>query len=737
MNVIAPGHMGGRRSYSTDDALLLLTTWIKERWRDGEVVSALSLDVKSAYPSVHKRRLWFVLHEHRCPTYLQLLIRGFLSERSTNLRLQDYLSITFSCEDGLPQGSPLSVILYIIYNSPLLRISPDPHPKAKSLSVGFVDDVIHLVASKSLEENMTRLNVPASQSLKWANTHGAIFDRKKAQLIHFSNRRRQSNLPSFTFGDTILLPKQEIKWLGVWFDSKLLFNSHLQHVKKIGDFTLHQLRRLSKCFSGLSPKEIRKLIVTVLYPRISYGSIVWFTKRTFIKANKIISAIQNSSLNLILGTFKGSSIDLMYHDSFSLPFYMSMTKKHHHFFFKRLTAPDTHPTQRFIKYELESIESKQKSPVQDMLEINNFRGLIKDELETIFPHSFPPWTKTRSTLTNLEKSKDEAIALIPQQVAVEDENGALVFFTDGSASAEGGGAAAVSNSSEKTISLDKSILFSNHETELLGILLAFQQTISQIRTSSNDHTTLSIFSDNQGVLQLINDIPRATSGQHLVIKIHTLIRQLPSDLTVKLYWTPGHAGIKLNEKADELAKLAVSERTNLYQLPASLGSVKRKSNTFFNPKVFPFRPGSKPFITKPKKIAEVLLKMEKGRTATIMQLRAGHSPLNDHLYKRRLVESPLCNICKVKETTEHYLIFCKKYKKARRLFRDRVREEKIKLNWNNAMKILDTPQVFFILSDFILETQRFMFFHCYAQDPPRKAQSDNKSSKRQRSTFHT
>lgn len=731
--------MGGRRSHSTDDALVILTTWIKGRWRDGEVVSALSLDVKSAYPSVHKRRLWFTLHEHQCPTYLQSLIRGFLSERSTRLRLQNYLSITFNCDDGLPQGSPLSVILYIIYNSPLLRISSDPHPKTKDLSLGFIDDVIHLVASKSLEENMTKLKSPATKSLEWADTHGAIFDRKKAQLIHFSNRRQHNCLPSFTFGDTVLLPKQEIKWLGVWFDSKLLFNSHLHHVKKIGDFTIHQLRRLSKCYSGLSPREIRRLIVTVLYPRISYGSIVWFTKKTFIKANKIISAIQNCSLNLISGAFRGSSIDLMYHDTYTLPFFKSMTKKHHHFYLKRLSAPDTHPTQLFIKHELVLTMVKHKSPIQDMIETNSFRDLIEEELETIFPHSFPPWTKLRRKIINLGKSKEEVSEMIPQQIMEEEENGSFVYFTDGSASKDGGGAAVVSKYNDKTASLDKSIPVSNHETELLGILLASQLAVNEIRTFRKDNLVVAIFSENQGVLRLINDIPRATSGQHLVIKIQALFRQLPGNTTINLYWTPGHAGIELNEKADELAKLAATEQTNPFRLPASLGSVKKKCNTFFNTKSFPFRPGSKPFITEPKKIAEMLLKMEKGRTAATMQLRAGHSPLNDHLYKRHLIDSPLCNICKTKETTEHFLIFCKKYKKARRRFRNRIREEKIKLNWNNALKILDTPQVFFILLDFILETQRFVFFHSYVQDSPREIQSksNNKSSKRRRSAFHT
>lgn len=56
-NVLAQGHMGGRRQHSTDDAFVILTSWIHHKWREGKVVSGLFLDVKSAYPSVHKRRL--------------------------------------------------------------------------------------------------------------------------------------------------------------------------------------------------------------------------------------------------------------------------------------------------------------------------------------------------------------------------------------------------------------------------------------------------------------------------------------------------------------------------------------------------------------------------------------------------------------------------------------------------------------------------------------------------------
>lgn len=726
--IVALGHMGGRRHHSTDDALLILTTWIRERWRDNKVVSALSLDVKSAYPSVHRERLWWRLHEHKCPTYLLCLIHGFLTERSTHLRLQDYVSNKFDVANGLPQGSPLSVILYIIYNSPLLTSSP-PDPKASALSLGFIDDVIHVVASNTFEENLIELNTYAKSSLEWGLSHGAIFDRKKAQLIHFTNKRNQA-LPSFHFGDVTLQPKQEIKWLGIWFDSKLLFNSHLQHIKKIGNHTLYQLRRLNKCYSGLSPKEIRKLVTSILMPRILYGSLIWFTARNFQKVNKMLTSFQNATLNLILGAFKGSSIDLLYHDAYITPFFLTVTRRHHNFYLKRLAAPDSHPTKSFILYELHQSVSKHKSPIQDMIDIDFFRKLSNRKIEIIYPHSFPPWTKTLDALHNLGRNKDEVIDLVPKQVRDEEERGSLVIFTDGSISSEGGGATAVSMQSQELCAIKNFQHVSNHEAELLGILLAAKLAKKSLRTCIARTPDIAIFGDNQGALSLINDIPRASSGQHIIIRTLSLFRQLPEDSTIRLYWTPGHAGIELNEKADDLAKQAATDQsgqTEVFYLPASLGSLKRRTKSKFSLKHFPLKPGRKPFKTNPKDISDALMNMEKGRTAAITQLRAGHSPLNDHLHKRNLTDSPFCITCKRKETTEHFLLFCNRYKKERRRFRSRLLEENIRVNWNDAKKLMDSPKAFFLLSEYILETKRFSFFHSYRQDTSKVKRSRNRS----------
>lgn len=121
---------------------------------------------KSAYPSVDRTRLLAVLEEARCPTYLLALVEGFLTGRLTVLRLHDFSSCEFSFGNGLPQGSPLLVILFLIYISNLLLPSRI-HPSSSSMSIGFVDDISHLVAGKDVLSNVHRLEQIGHSSLEW------------------------------------------------------------------------------------------------------------------------------------------------------------------------------------------------------------------------------------------------------------------------------------------------------------------------------------------------------------------------------------------------------------------------------------------------------------------------------------------------------------------------------------------------------------------------------------------
>lgn len=127
--------------------------------------------------------------------------------------------------------------------------------------------------------------------------------------------------------------------------------------------------------------------------------------------------------------------------------------------------------------------------------------------------------------------------------------------------------------------------------ELLGIKLA-AQLANQLSTHSRScPSDIAIFSDNQSVLNLIHDVPRASSGQHLIMNIRATFRALPNNPEVRFYWAPGHAGIELNEVADSLAKEAAANQTDSITLPSSLGSLTRQINSTFNVNRLLFKPG--------------------------------------------------------------------------------------------------------------------------------------------------
>lgn len=133
-HLLADGHLGGRKGSGTEDALFFLDKWIQSKSAKGKVVAAIFLDVKSAYPLAQPLRLIHSLKKLKCPAYLVLLITSFLSNHTMTIWLEDYASPDFAVPIGLPQGSPLSVILYILYNNSLLH--SDCSPASDRISIG-------------------------------------------------------------------------------------------------------------------------------------------------------------------------------------------------------------------------------------------------------------------------------------------------------------------------------------------------------------------------------------------------------------------------------------------------------------------------------------------------------------------------------------------------------------------------------------------------------------------------
>lgn len=554
-NVIAEGHTGGRRQHSTEDSFVMLTTWIKHKWRQGFIVSGLFLDVKSAYPSVHTDRLIHTLRNQECPEYLVQLIRSFLSNRTTSVRLEDYLSQQFDIKDGLPQGSPASVILYLLYNTSLLIPNPISLTSQR-ISIGFIDDVTHLVANQDIDQNITDLEQEGRQSLRWGRTHGAIFDEQKAQLMHFTHKKH-TNL-AMTLGNQTIEPTTEVRWLGLWLDPKLTFSLHISKMHQQGKATIAQLNRISHCYWGLNSRESRKLVTTVLKPRILFGSIAWLTTRTKSKVQKIFQLLQNVANRLILGAFQSSPTKLLSHDTNTLDFSDLAVRAHHLFIYKRLAAPPSHPTQKLLESSLRTLPKTHQDPIHILIGKTHLLMTTGNELETIEPFPTPPWDTPLGDIKNLGLDKETAAVEVLSQVKEETNRGSMVIFTDGSFIQEvGGGAAIALTDDARHKAFGPMAGITNYEMEIMVLSLALNYYIDAIENNTTPiNNTLAIFSDSQSALQIMTNPLTMKTAQYLGRHLQELIQHILPTHTIITHWTPGHRDIDLNEKADKEARTA-------------------------------------------------------------------------------------------------------------------------------------------------------------------------------------
>ena len=215
-------HYGGRPGRSAEDAMTVLTENIYKAWKEKLVYTAIFLDVAGAFNNVIRKRLAHNLRSRRMPQLIVLWINSFLSGRSTRLHFNSAKSNRISTPAGVPQGSPLSPLLYMYYNADLLEVSHHG-----GMSIGFIDDVVLGVKGRSDKANIHKLRPMLKAAEEWRIKHGAQFEPSKYVLVHFTRNRNQATDAPVLAGSTTINPSREAKYLGVIFDQELRFKSHL------------------------------------------------------------------------------------------------------------------------------------------------------------------------------------------------------------------------------------------------------------------------------------------------------------------------------------------------------------------------------------------------------------------------------------------------------------------------------------------------------------------------------
>lgn len=168
----------------------------------------------------------------------------------------------------MPQGSPLSLILYILYNSVLIEQCDSDETRA----IGFIDDAANLACGDTTEETCSKLERALEKANRWVETHASKFAPENFQLTHFTRARTRIEVerPLRSTWGTIAA-KTTCKYLGITLDRKLKWKEHIEEVCRKATKTVNTLSSLGSSIWGVRMAEMRKIYRGVAVPQMMYA----------------------------------------------------------------------------------------------------------------------------------------------------------------------------------------------------------------------------------------------------------------------------------------------------------------------------------------------------------------------------------------------------------------------------------------------------------------------------------
>ncbi len=220
--LFSPYQSGFRKGRSTMDSLLCLESDIRKAQTNREVVIAVFFDVEKAYDMLWKEGLLIKLQRLGIGGKVYSWILDFLFNRNIQVKVGAEFSEVYTVENGTPQGSVCSPLLFnIMINDIFSNID---QKIGKSL---YADDGALWFRGRNESYVKSKIQDSINEVEKWTNKWGFRLSVSKIQVICFSKKHKITPV-SLKLYSQPLEQMKIVRFLGMWFDEKLTWKIHLE-----------------------------------------------------------------------------------------------------------------------------------------------------------------------------------------------------------------------------------------------------------------------------------------------------------------------------------------------------------------------------------------------------------------------------------------------------------------------------------------------------------------------------
>ena len=266
-NCIYELQFGFRAKHSTQHALASLTEMVKQALDEENFACGIFVDFAKAFDTVDHSILLQKLEHYGVRGLANSWFKSYLTNRKQYVSINGVDSALREMKYGVPQGSVLGPLLFLIYIN-------DLHFAVKySITHHFADDTNFLYISKSLKKIQKYMNLDLRFVCNWLKANKISLNASKTEMLVFRDPRRKINFDlKIKIDGQKITPSKFVKYLGIYLDNFLSWQKQEQDMRS----------RLSRA-AGMLCKirhyvdfDVLKMVYYGIFASIlNYGSLIW------------------------------------------------------------------------------------------------------------------------------------------------------------------------------------------------------------------------------------------------------------------------------------------------------------------------------------------------------------------------------------------------------------------------------------------------------------------------------